>query len=297
MSPLLALLGFAIAFAVGLTGAGGGSLAVPAFVLLGGMQAGEAIGTAMVFAAALKLVAAPLFLHAGQVNGRALRLLLAGALPGLLLGGALLAVLSRAAWLPAILVASGLLVALSGVVTLGGTRRRAAPAPDRTHWLPWLALPLGVEIGFSSIGSGALGTALLLHCAPLEPAAVVGTDLCFGLVAMGAGALFHWRLGFVSAGALPALLLGGLPGLWLGVKACTRFPARRVRAALAVVLLAAGFQLCAAGWRRSVQRTPEATVEHSVRACVPTRVRSDHPWASLATTCAPAGGHSANIPR
>ena len=127
MSALFALMGFAIAFAIGLTGAGGGSLAVPAFVLLGGLPANEAIGTAMVFAAALKLVAAPLFLRAGQVNGRALRLLLVGALPGLLLGGGLLAVLARAAWMPAILVASGFLVVLSGVVTVRGWRCRSAP--------------------------------------------------------------------------------------------------------------------------------------------------------------------------
>lgn len=254
MSALFALMGFAIAFAIGLTGAGGGSLAVPAFVLLGGLQANEAIGTAMVFAAALKLVAAPLFLRAGQVNGRALRLLLVGALPGLLLGGGLLAVLARAAWMPVILVASGFLVVLSGVVTVRGLRlRRAAAAPDRSHWLPWLALPLGAEIGFSAIGSGALGTALLLHCTPLEPAAVIGTDLCFGLAAMAAGALFHWQLGFVGGGVLPALLAGGLPGLWLGVRACHRLPARRVRAALALVLLVAGAQLCWTGWRRALK--------------------------------------------
>ncbi len=45
------LIGFLIAAAVGLTGIGGGSFTVPALVLLAGLTAGDAVGTAFLFVA------------------------------------------------------------------------------------------------------------------------------------------------------------------------------------------------------------------------------------------------------
>ena len=56
------LIGFAIAVAVGLTGIGGGSFTVPALVLIAGLPASEAVGTAFVFAGAIRLVAAPFYM-------------------------------------------------------------------------------------------------------------------------------------------------------------------------------------------------------------------------------------------
>src|SRR5579864_1480346 len=84
MSQLL--IGFVIALAVGLTGIGGGSFTVPALVLLAGLTAGEAVGTAFVFAGVLRLIAAPFYLLGRQVHSRYFKLLLAGAVPGLVLG-------------------------------------------------------------------------------------------------------------------------------------------------------------------------------------------------------------------
>src|SRR5579863_10571107 len=80
------LLGFAIALVVGLTGIGGGSFTVPALLLIVGLPAGEAVGTAFVFAGVLRLIAAPFYLLGRQVHSRYLWLLLLGAVPGLLVG-------------------------------------------------------------------------------------------------------------------------------------------------------------------------------------------------------------------
>src|ERR1700737_5247244 len=79
------LLGFVIALVVGLTGIGGGSFTVPALLLLVGLPAADAVGTAFVFAGVLRLVAAPFFLLGRQVHGRHFRLLIIGAVPRLLL--------------------------------------------------------------------------------------------------------------------------------------------------------------------------------------------------------------------
>src|SRR5207245_10495472 len=88
------LLGFIIALAVGLTGIGGGSFTVPALLLHVGLPAGEAVGTAFVFAGLLRLIAAPFYWLDRQVHSRYVRLLLARAIPGLVL--ALLTLLSVA---------------------------------------------------------------------------------------------------------------------------------------------------------------------------------------------------------
>src|ERR1700681_2040186 len=80
------LLGFVIALVVGLTGIGGGSFTVPALLLLVGLPAADAGGTAFVFAGVLRLVALPFFLLGRQVHARYFRPLVIGAVPGLLLG-------------------------------------------------------------------------------------------------------------------------------------------------------------------------------------------------------------------
>src|SRR2546427_12959515 len=80
------LLGFIIALAVGLTGIGGGSFTVPALLLIVGLPAGEAVGTAFVFAGVLRLIAAPVYFLGRDVHSRYFCLLLKGAVPGLVLG-------------------------------------------------------------------------------------------------------------------------------------------------------------------------------------------------------------------
>src|SRR5499426_3084890 len=79
-------LGFAIALAVGLTGIGGGSFTVPALLLFAGLSAGEAVGTAFVFAGVVRLVAAPFYVFSRQIHSRYFWLLLRGAIPGLFAG-------------------------------------------------------------------------------------------------------------------------------------------------------------------------------------------------------------------
>ena len=77
------LIGFAIAVAVGLTGIGGGSLTVPALVLIAGLPTSEAVGTAFVFAGAIRRIAAPFYMLRKHVHAQYLWLLLRGAVPGI----------------------------------------------------------------------------------------------------------------------------------------------------------------------------------------------------------------------
>src|SRR5882724_13272680 len=101
------LLGFIIALAVGLTGIGGGSFTVPALLLIVGLPAGEAVGTAFVFAGVLRLIAAPFYLMRRHVHSRYFRLMLTGAVPGLVLGIVVLRVVARAGNSPVVVIVLG----------------------------------------------------------------------------------------------------------------------------------------------------------------------------------------------
>ncbi len=255
------LIGFLIAAAVGLTGIGGGSFTVPALVLLAGLGAGEAVGTAFLFAGVLRLIAAPFYLAGKQIHSRYLWLLLQGAVPGLLVGTWALRFLNRDAGNPVVILLLGILLAASSSVTFIRRVQNPSFARNNHRWLPWLALPIGLESGFSSAGAGALGTVLLLNYSEMTAPQVVGTDLLFGLVLAVIGSAFHWSFGSISMPILLQLLLGGVPGVVFGCLLARRVPANKLKTAVAMVALFAGLQLVWTGSRTLVLRRATNTAK------------------------------------
>jgi uncharacterized protein len=268
------LIGFLIAAAVGLTGIGGGSFTVPALMLLVGLTAGEAVGTAFLFAGVLRLIAAPFYLLGKHIHSRYLWLLLQGAVPGLLVGIWALRVLNREAGSPLVIVLLGVLLAASSSMTFVKRVQNPDFAGKNHRWLPWLALPIGVESGFSSAGAGALGTVLLLNYSEMTPAQVVGTDLLFGLVLAVIGGAFHWSFGSVSTPILVQLLLGGVPGVVLGCFLARRVPANKLKMAVAMVAIFAGLQLVWTGSRSFVVRRATNTAKIAIAGAVHARSHS-----------------------
>ena len=241
------VLGFLIALTVGLTGIGGGSFTVPALLLIVGLPAVDAVGTAFVFSAVLRLIAAPFYVFTGGVHSKYLRFLLLGAVPGLVLGMIALRSLASSAYSPLVVVFLGILLAMSSSVTFVPRAQNAHFAVKNSRWLPWLALPIGIESGFSSAGAGALGTVLLLNYSELTPSQVVGTDIVFGLVLAIIGSAVHWTLGSISSVVLLQLLAGGVPGVVFGCLLARRVPAQKLKAAMAVIAICAGLQLVWSG--------------------------------------------------
>jgi hypothetical protein len=260
------LLGFLIALAVGLTGIGGGSFTVPALVLIVGLPAGEAVGTAFVFAGVLRLIAAPFYLLRQQVHSRYFRLMLTGAVPGLVLGIVALRILAKAGNSPVVIIVLGVLLALTSGVTFVPRVQNPGFAVENARWLPWLAFPIGIESGFSSAGAGALGTVLLLNYSEMSPAQVVGTDIVFGLVLAAIGSAVHWSFGSISTTILLQLLAGGVPGVVLGCLLARRVPAQKLKAVVAAVALAAGLQLVWSGTRAVAARHSTATAKLGAQA-------------------------------
>jgi uncharacterized membrane protein YfcA len=217
-------LGFIIAIFIALTGVGAGSMTTPLLILLIGMPTKQAVGTALIFGAA--------------VDWRAFGFLLATGLPGVLIGTLLLQNFK-----------SDLLTAFVGftivsIATINLFRFSNITRNDRTPWLAAVALPIGIEVGFSSAGAGALGALCLMNMTTMVPAAVVGTDLSFGLVLSTVGGGIHAALGDLNTPVLIKLLIGGAAGALSGGLLASRLPSKKLRLALCVALVLLGGNLC-----------------------------------------------------
>jgi uncharacterized membrane protein YfcA len=243
------LVGFLIALAVGLTGVGAGSVTAPILILFFGLAPAEGVGTALAFAAVIKLAVAPLYLYRKQVDLRILLLLCIGGIPGVVAGVTVVDRLDVKRYENALIVLIGATIVSLALYNLYGTIRRPSQTVgrDRRGWLPWIAAGIGAEVGFSSAGAGALGSLCLLNLTTLSPAQVIGTDMLFGLVISLIGGGFHVSAGHFNAAILVKLLAGGIGGAFVGANLSSILPARPLRVALSLCLSALGTQLCLKG--------------------------------------------------
>jgi hypothetical protein len=237
------LIGFIIAVFIALTGVGAGTITTPLLVLVLGVPAGIAVSVGLMFSAAVKLVLLPMQIWRKQVAWRTLAFMLAGGVPGVLAGSFLLnRFVGRGATHLVNGVLGVVLVATAFWQILFSFRpvEHRTDAPDRARLLPWLMLPVGAEVGFSSAGAGALGSAALLTLTPLAPAQVVGTDIAFGFLTSSLGSGAHWFTGGVNEVLLTHLVAGGLMGALVGSMLAGSVPKRPLRFALWLWLLVIG---------------------------------------------------------
>lgn len=230
-------LGFVIAVAIGLTGVGAGTLTTPLLIMAVGLPARVAVGTSLVFGAVVKIITSPVYMARRQVDWRTLMFMLAGGLPGVLMGVFLLRGVDGKA-ISGVIGATIVFVALFNLFRPSTIHRH-----DRTRWLMAVALPIGTEVGFSSAGAGALGALSLLSMTKLSPSAVVGTDLVFGLVLSLIGGGVNAALGTLNGGVLLQLLIGGVPGAILGAYLAGKVPSKPLRMGLSSAMALLGASL------------------------------------------------------
>jgi uncharacterized protein len=238
-------IGFVIAMFIALTGVGAGTLTVPILVLFLHVPAPAAVAIGLTFSAAVKLVLVPAQIARRQVAWRVLGYMLLGGLPGVLIGSLGLRHLVTTgsqnlinALLGAILVCT----ASWQILNLIRPMKWNPNAADRSRLLPWLMLPVGAEVGFSSAGAGALGSAALLSLTSLLPAQVVGTDIVFGFLLSLIGSGAHWFSTSADPALLTRLIAGGICGAVSGTLVSAVIPRRPLRFALWLWLLVLGGQ-------------------------------------------------------
>ncbi len=244
------IIGFLIALSIGLTGVGGGVITAPVLILFLHLPAAEAVGTALIFGAAVKTFAVPVYLWKKQVNFRATRYMLAGGIPGVIAGSLLLKRVNASSGRGLVLAVVGAVVVVSASMNLVRfflKRERRSSEINRYNLLGLSAGLIGLEVGFSSAGAGALGTTALMQTTTLSAAEVVGTDLLFGFVLALLGGGFHFVQGTYSSQTVLKLIGGGVIGAGIGAYVGGRLPTRMLRMALSVWLVCLGSQLCYRG--------------------------------------------------
>jgi uncharacterized protein len=239
--------GLLIGFAIGATGVGGGTLTAPTLILLMRYEPRQAVATALIYAAAVKLWASAVYLYRKQVNFRILAYLLAGGIPGALIGSIALDrlhVTHANGWIMCVV---GVFVTFSAIVGILKPGREGRKKDSPMPVLSLLAFPIGLESSFSSSGTGALGTVLLFRLTSMVPAGIVGTDLAFGLVVCAIGGTIQVTSGHGDWNALARLIPAGILGSIIGILVGNRIPTRVLRTAILICATGIGLTLFVKG--------------------------------------------------
>jgi uncharacterized protein len=263
IDPPLALASFGIGIVVGLTGMGGGALMTPVLVLFFGIPPLTAVSSDLVASAIMKPVGSFVHLRRGTVHLGLVKWLCLGSIPGAF-SGVLIArslghgqrvqdAIRLALGIALLLAAAGLIVRAYIRLVEHARRRdgRAAPLPEgppKVSLRIWPTIVLGalggMVVGFTSVGSGSLIIIALMALYPtLTANELVGTDLVQAVPLVASAALGHILFGDFHMDLTTSLLVGCIPGVWLGAHLSSRAPGGLVRRALAFVLLASALKL------------------------------------------------------
>ncbi len=255
MDFALVAFGLGVGILVGMTGIGGGSLMTPMLILVFGVTPTTAIGSDLAYAAVTKTVGGYKHWKQRTVDFRLSSWMAVGSVPAAIFGVYVLTLLED--WLGSdfedvviILLAGALL--LTGIATLIRSflksmhaRERDSIEMERRHKVAavLLGLSVGFVLGVTSAGSGALIAVGLILLFRLTPQRVVGTDVFHAAILLWAAGLAHVTAGNVDFGLVGTILLGSVPGVWLGSHWSVRVQPAVLRTTLAVVLIGAGLAL------------------------------------------------------
>jgi uncharacterized membrane protein YfcA len=250
MDPLVVLFGLGVGVLVGMTGIGGGSLMTPLLILAVGTKPVVAIGTDLAYGAITKTVGGWRHLRKGTVDLGLTAWMAMGSAPGSLIGVYLVERLHDrygAAFDNTLLISVGSALAVVSMAILARAlfmprlvaRERESVEMTRRDRASALGIGavLGLVLGFTSVGSGALIGLALILVFHLTPHRVVGTDVFHAAILLWVAGFAHLVAGNVDLVLMANILIGSIPGVWIGTALMTRVPAGGLRIALGCVLL------------------------------------------------------------
>jgi len=252
--------GLLVGLLVGLTGVGGGSLMTPLLVFLFDFAPKVAVGTDLLFAAITK--GGGVLVHHNKhrsVEWKIVGLLALGSLPmaGIVLY-LLTYILQKNDMITEIMTKTlGMALILTGLSLFIRSRmahrshdtavQRATHLERFGKWQGPLTVLTGIVLGalvtLTSVGAGALGTIALLMLYPRLPTVrIVGTDLAHAIPLTTVAGLGHFFMGHVDLILLGSLLVGSLPGIYVGSLLSAKVPEKILRPFLAILLLTIGIK-------------------------------------------------------
>ncbi len=249
--------GFFVGFIIGLTGVGGGSLMTPILVLVFSISPAIAVGTDLLYAAVTKS-GGILFHHKNKtIEWRIVKLLASGSIPASIVMLFILRELQDSSINYDHIVTSALGIALiltslvllfkSHILEFSKKEQfdtiRELHSRFQTPMTVICGVILGLLVTLSSVGAGALGAAVLFFLYPrLSAISIIGTDLAHAVPLTAIAGLGHYHLGTVDFNLLISLLIGSLPGIYLGSHVGTWLPEKIIRPILASMLLLIGLR-------------------------------------------------------
>jgi uncharacterized membrane protein YfcA len=241
-------LGFFIAFAIGLTGVGAGTLTAPLLILLG-LDPAKAVGSALAFSTVVKFPA--MLTHAlyKNLDYKTLLLMLLGGVPGTLLGSLLLTLFHNLLGLKKILLlVIGITIVFSVLLNLFMVwKGRRFDLTKYKYLLPVACFLIGIEVGLTSAGAGALGMVLLLYFTKLSPAKAVGVDIAFGLACSFVGGVSHFLQSHTETWIFVPMSFGGLAGVFLGTHLARTLNPKPLRVVISILLVVIAINLIQKG--------------------------------------------------
>ncbi|WES66188.1 sulfite exporter TauE/SafE family protein [Microbacter sp. GSS18] len=259
----LTIAALGIGVVVGLTGMGGGALMTPVLVLFFGIPPLTAVSSDLITSAAMKPVGSIVHMRRGTVHWRIVLWLVVGSVPAAFSGALIISAIGPIAGVNAFVkTALGvvLIVAAVGLVARAYLQlverqriargeiapRGEAESDVRVRVVPTVIVGVvgGLMVGLTSVGSGSLIIVALMALYPVLSAnRLVGTDLVQAVPLVIAAAAGHLLYGDVDWAVVWPLIIGSVPGAFLGAQLSSRISGGIVRRALAIVLVVAGLKL------------------------------------------------------
>jgi uncharacterized membrane protein YfcA len=263
IDPLYVASGFGVGLLVGMTGVGGGSLMTPLLILLFGIHPSTAVGTDLLYASATKVGGSVVHGFARSIHWPAVFRLASGSIPASLLTLVVLWQLDLGTdagrSLVNVVLCFALFLTAASLIfrkaILESLRWRMERFDARTiaRVTVLAGVILGVLVSISSVGAGAVGvTALLLLYPQLPMARIVGSDIAHAVPLTLVAGVGHWAMGAIDWHLMGVLLMGSLPGIFIGSYFATRVPETALRLVLAVTLIAVAGKLAFGEWGAAV---------------------------------------------
>lgn len=261
MDIFIVLAGFVVGLVVGLTGVGGGSLMTPLLIFAFGVKPAIAVGTDLLFAAITKGSGVLALLRQKTIAWPVVTALCAGSIPAALLSVWWLHKQTEAGvdvdtLVKIVLGVALLLTAVSSTIKLLRgkktveveseieTAQTLKMSPIRILLTVLLGAIIGAMVAVSSVGAGAVGVIALMILYPNLPMhRVVASDIAYAVPLTLVTGLSHAGIGTVDWSLLLTLLVGSIPGIWLGSHWVQRVPQNWIRVLLAAILSVAGTKL------------------------------------------------------
>jgi len=273
----ISIIGLLVGFLVGLTGMGGGALLAPILILVLRVPPVWAVGTDMAYSAVTKGLGSIVHFQQKSVNRETLKIALwlaCGSVPATVAGVGLVqytrqhygdlinGLILHAIGFTLLLVAVLLLIKPFIMRRLDRNELEAQKQeamhnpenikPTPSLWVkryrPLVTVLIGLIVGFlvglTSVGSGTLIIVALAFIFPrLSSKELVGADIVHAVMLHIAGTIVYFNAGTINWTIVGLLLIGSLPGVFLGSKLSKYVPDRIMRPVLATVLVISGWKL------------------------------------------------------